>query len=71
MIKSLVDHEKAVHFDLDQDRKSLKNLTQETVIITVRYLILKMILGKVWKIDPCKGNQDIQLKLEKMAKKLY
>lgn len=45
-------HEKAVQSDPGQI--SLKNLTQESVI--ARYLFLKMIWAKVWKIDPRKRS---------------
>lgn len=52
MIKSLVCQEEAVQFDPGQDRKPLKDLSQNSVI--ARYLFLKMILGKLWKIYPGK-----------------
>lgn len=45
-------HEKVVLSDLGQ--MPLKNLTQESII--ARYLFLKIIWGKIWKIDLRKGS---------------
>lgn len=53
-LQSHVCRDKAVQFDPGRDRKPVKNLTQESVI--TRYLLLKIILGKVWKIDPREGS---------------
>ena len=54
MRQSFACHENAVQFDPGRDKKPLKNLMQGSVI--ARYLFLKIILGKVWKIDPREGS---------------
>ena len=54
MRQSFACHVNAVQFDPGRDKKPLNNLMQGSVI--ARYLFLKIILGKVWKIDPREGS---------------